>query len=106
MWDGIYFYLIYSKYIYLVKEFFASSKWRLPITQSIIMLAGIYYGTMYGGSTTSILLNIPGEDVAMITCLDGYSMAKQGRAGAGDRGLGLPPCLWSPRNFSFDFHHI
>jgi putative tricarboxylic transport membrane protein len=53
----------------------------LDITQSIVMLAGIYYGTMYGGSTTSILLNIPGEDVAMITCLDGYPMAKQGRAG-------------------------
>jgi len=54
----------------------------MNVTQSIIMLAGIYYGTMYGGTTTSVLLNIPGEDVAMITCLDGYPMAKQGRAGA------------------------
>jgi putative tricarboxylic transport membrane protein len=53
----------------------------LDVTQSIIMLAGIYYGTMYGGTTTSVLLNIPGEDVAMITCLDGYPMAKNGRAG-------------------------
>lgn len=50
-------------------------------TQSIIMLAGIYYGTQYGGSTTSILLNVPGEGTSMITCLDGYPMAKQGRAG-------------------------
>jgi putative tricarboxylic transport membrane protein len=46
------------------------------------MLAGIYYGAMYGGSTTSILVNIPGEAASVITCLDGYQMAKQGRAGA------------------------
>ena len=45
------------------------------------MLAGIYYGAMYGGSTTSILLNVPGEGTSMITCLDGYPMAKAGRAG-------------------------
>ena len=49
---------------------------------SIIMLAGIYYGAMYGGSTTSILLNIPGEAASVVTCIDGYKMAKQGRAGA------------------------
>jgi putative tricarboxylic transport membrane protein len=49
---------------------------------SIIMLAGIYYGAMYGGSTTSILMNIPGEAASVITCLDGHEMAKQGRAGA------------------------
>ncbi len=60
----------------------------LPITytvspvNAIIMLAGIYYGTMYGGSTTSILLNIPGEAASVVTCLDGYQMARQGRAGA------------------------
>jgi putative tricarboxylic transport membrane protein len=48
---------------------------------SVIMLAGIYYGAMYGGSTTSILVNIPGEAASVITCLDGYEMAKQGRAG-------------------------
>lgn len=49
---------------------------------SIIMLAGIYYGAMYGGSTTSVLLNIPGEAASVVTCIDGYRMAKQGRAGA------------------------
>lgn len=48
---------------------------------SLIMLCGIYYGAMYGGSTTSILLNIPGEAASVVTCLDGYEMAKQGRAG-------------------------
>lgn len=59
----------------------------LPVTMAItpinaiIMLAGIYYGTMYGGSTTSILLKIPGEAASVITCLDGYQMALQGRAG-------------------------
>ena len=46
-----------------------------------MMLAGIYYGAMYGGSTTSILLNIPGEAASVVTCLDGYQMARQGRAG-------------------------
>ena len=45
------------------------------------MLAGIYYGAMYGGSTTSILVNIPGEAASVVTCLDGYQMARQGRAG-------------------------
>ena len=48
---------------------------------AIIMLSGIYYGAMYGGSTTSILVNIPGEAASIITCLDGYAMARQGRAG-------------------------
>jgi putative tricarboxylic transport membrane protein len=48
---------------------------------SIIMLAGIYYGAMYGGSTTSILVNIPGEAASVMTCLDGYQMARRGRAG-------------------------
>ena len=48
---------------------------------SIIMLAGVYYGAMYGGSTTSILVNIPGEAASIITCLDGYQMARNGRAG-------------------------
>lgn len=47
----------------------------------IIMLAGIYYGAMYGGSTTSILVNIPGEAASVVTCLDGYQMARKGRAG-------------------------
>jgi putative tricarboxylic transport membrane protein len=60
----------------------------LPLTFSmdpaggIIMMAGIYYGAKYGGSTTSILLNIPGESSSVATCLDGYQMARKGRAGA------------------------
>ncbi|MBM3602038.1 MAG: tripartite tricarboxylate transporter permease [Alphaproteobacteria bacterium] len=59
----------------------------LPVTfniapeAAIIMLAGIYYGSMYGGSTTAILVNIPGEAASVVTCLDGYQMARQGRAG-------------------------
>ena len=52
-----------------------------PPLSTIIMLAGIYYGAMYGGSTTSILVNIPGEPSSVVTCLDGYQMALQGRAG-------------------------
>lgn len=51
-------------------------------TSSIILLAGVYYGAMYGGSTTSILLNTPGESSSVVTTLDGYQMAKQGRAGS------------------------
>ncbi|MEC1719887.1 tripartite tricarboxylate transporter permease [Schinkia azotoformans] len=51
-------------------------------TSSIILLAGVYYGAMYGGSTTSILLNTPGESSSVVTTLDGYQMAKNGRAGA------------------------
>lgn len=51
-------------------------------TTALIMLSGIYYGSMYGGSTTSILVNVPGESSAVMTCLDGYQMAKRGRAGA------------------------
>src|SRR4030065_107551 len=49
-------------------------------TSAIIMLAGIYYGAMYGGSTTSILLNVPGETASVITCIDGYQMAQKGKA--------------------------
>ena len=47
----------------------------------LIMLAGIYYGAQYGGSTTSILVNLPGEVSSVVTCLDGYQMARRGRAG-------------------------
>jgi putative tricarboxylic transport membrane protein len=54
---------------------------RISPVSAIIMLAGIYYGAMYGGSTTSILVNIPGEAASVVTCLDGYQMARQGRAG-------------------------
>jgi TctA family transporter len=50
-------------------------------TSALIMLAGIYYGAQYGGSTTAILVNIPGESSSVVTCLDGYQMARQGRAG-------------------------
>jgi TctA family transporter len=53
----------------------------LPPVSALIMLAGIYYGSQYGGSTTSILVNLPGEAASVITTLDGYQMAKQGRAG-------------------------
>jgi len=59
----------------------------LPLTflmspaAAMIMLAGIYYGAKYGGSTTSILLNVPGESASVVTCLDGYQMARKGRAG-------------------------
>lgn len=54
----------------------------LPPTTALIMFAGIYYGSMYGGSTTSILVNIPGEASSVVTCIDGYQMARKGRAGA------------------------
>ena len=54
---------------------------KLPPVTGIIMLAGVFYGAMYGGSTTSILVNIPGEAASIVTCIDGYQMARQGRAG-------------------------
>jgi len=53
----------------------------LPPLSALIMLAGIYYGSQYGGSTTSILVNVPGEAASVVTTLDGYQMARQGRAG-------------------------
>jgi putative tricarboxylic transport membrane protein len=55
---------------------------KLGPTAGLIMLAGIYYGSMYGGSTTSILVNVPGEPASVVTTLDGYVMARKGRAGA------------------------
>src|SRR5215831_5093243 len=60
----------------------------LPVTfgldplSALIMLAGIYYGAQYGGSTTSILVNMPGETSSVVTCLDGHQMALKGQAGA------------------------
>ncbi|MEE9913309.1 MAG: tripartite tricarboxylate transporter permease [Deltaproteobacteria bacterium] len=54
---------------------------QLPPAGAIIMLAGIYNGAMYGGSTTSILINVPGEAASVVTCLDGYAMAQKGQAG-------------------------
>jgi len=70
----------------------------MPITYGVspvgalIMLAGIYYGAQYGGSTTAILVNLPGETSAVVTCIDGYQMARQGRAGP------ARPCfaIWWP----------
>ena len=53
----------------------------LPPASSLIMLAGIFYGAQYGGSTTAILVNVPGKSSAIVTCIDGHQMAKQGRAG-------------------------
>jgi putative tricarboxylic transport membrane protein len=53
----------------------------LDATRALVMLAGIYYGAMYGGSTTSILMRIPGETASVMTCIDGYAMARKGRAG-------------------------
>nr|HMN84256.1 tripartite tricarboxylate transporter permease [Burkholderiaceae bacterium] len=55
-------------------------------TTALIMLAGIYYGAQYGGSTTAILVNLPGEVSSVVTCLDGYQMARQGNAG---KALGI-----------------
>ncbi len=53
----------------------------LPASSALIMLAGIYYGAQYGGSTSAILINLPGENSSVVTCIDGYQMARQGRAG-------------------------
>src|SRR5260221_860212 len=69
----------------------------LPLTfhlepvSGLIMLAGIFYGAQYGGSTTAILVNLPGETSSVVTCLDGHQMARQGPAGA---PLAIAP-LWS-----------
>ena len=56
--------------------------YALPPIAALIMLAGIYYGSQYGGSTTAILLNIPGETASVVTAIDGYQMARRGRGGA------------------------
>src|SRR5688572_25129945 len=55
--------------------------YALPPVSALIMLAGIYYGAQYGGPTTAILVNLPGESSSVVTCIDGYQMGKQGRAG-------------------------
>src|SRR4051812_49459952 len=62
----------------------------------IIMLAGIYYGAKYGGSTTSILLNLPGEASSVVTCLDGYQMARNGRARPAPGVAALPSFFSRP----------
>src|SRR5438128_6903971 len=56
--------------------------YALPSVSALIMLAGIYYGAQYGGSTTAILVNLPGESSSVVTAIDGYQMARKGRAGA------------------------
>jgi putative tricarboxylic transport membrane protein len=58
-----------------------SITYRMDMTGAIIMLSGVYYGAMYGGSITSILINVPGEAASVVTCIDGHEMAKRGRAG-------------------------
>lgn len=65
------------------------SIYSLDATPALIMLAGIYYGSQYGGSTTAILINVPGESASVVTAIDGYQMARQGRAGAALAAAGL-----------------
>ena len=65
------------------------SIYALDATPALIMLAGIYYGAQYGGSTTAILINVPGESSSVVTALDGYQMARKGRAGAALAAAGL-----------------
>jgi putative tricarboxylic transport membrane protein len=65
------------------------SIYALDATPALIMLAGIYYGAQYGGSTTAILINVPGESSSVVTAIDGYQMARQGRAGAALAVAGL-----------------
>ncbi|MDP3139948.1 MAG: tripartite tricarboxylate transporter permease, partial [Burkholderiaceae bacterium] len=63
--------------------------YALPPVAALIMLAGIYYGAQYGGSTTAILVNLPGESSSVVTCLDGYQMARNGRAGPALAAAGI-----------------
>src|SRR4249919_2992881 len=63
--------------------------YALPPVSALIMLAGIYYGAQYGGSTTAILVNLPGESSSVVTVIDGYQMARQGRAGPALAAAGL-----------------
>ncbi|WP_284616480.1 tripartite tricarboxylate transporter permease [Aquabacterium humicola] len=65
------------------------SIYALDATPALIMLAGIYYGAQYGGSTTAILINVPGESSSVVTAIDGYAMAREGRAGAALAAAGL-----------------
>ena len=63
--------------------------YALPPVSALIMLAGIYYGAQYGGSTTAILVNLPGESASVVTVIDGYQMARKGRAGPALAAAGL-----------------
>src|SRR5580765_4951239 len=65
------------------------SIYALDATPALIMLAGIYYGAQYGGSTTAILINVPGESSSVVTATDGYAMARKGRAGSALAAAGL-----------------
>ena len=65
--------------------------YALPPVSALIMLSGIYYGSQYGGSTTAILVNLPGESSSVVTAIDGYQKARKGRA-AGARGA--PGLKW------------
>lgn len=82
--------------------------YALDPSSALIMLAGIYYGAQYGGSTTAILVNIPGEAAAVVTCIDGHKMAKNGRAGAalGIAALGsfFAGCVATLLIAAFDHH--
>src|SRR2546422_4447215 len=69
---------------------------HLEPTSGLIMLAGIFYGAQYGGSTTAILVNLPGETSSVVTCIDGHQMARQGRAGSALAGGAPPPLLPPP----------
>ena len=69
----------------------------VPPVAALIMLAGIYYGAQYGGSTTAILVNLPGETSAVVTCIDGYQMARQGRAGPALAIAAPPPAITPAR---------
>ena len=60
----------------------------LDATSAVVLLAGIYYGAMYGGSTTSMLMRIPGEAASVVTCIDGYAMARKGRRCGADHRSG------------------
>ena len=71
------------------------SIYALDATPALIMLAGIYYGAQYGGSTTAILINVPGESSSVVTAIDGYAMARKGRAGC--PGSNPAPCRAAPR---------
>ena len=67
--------------------------YTLPPVAALIMLAGIYYGAAYGGSTTAILVNLPGEASSVVTAIDGYQMAKKGRAGVALATAGISSFL-------------
>lgn len=67
--------------------------YTLPPVSALIMLSGIYYGAQYGGSTTAILVNLPGESSSVVTAIDGYQMARKGRAGVALATAGISSFL-------------